>query len=51
MVGVLVYDEQLRRGSGGGTLLIALLVLLCLAVVQLARTADNTNGGPAQRTV
>ena len=40
-VGVLVYDEHISRGPGGGTLLIILLVLLCAAVVQLTRTADT----------
>jgi drug/metabolite transporter (DMT)-like permease len=41
-VGVLVYDEHISRGPGGGTLLIILLVLLCAAVVQLTRTADTS---------
>jgi drug/metabolite transporter (DMT)-like permease len=41
-VGVLVYDEHISRGPGGGTLLIILLVVLCAAVVQLTRTADTS---------
>jgi drug/metabolite transporter (DMT)-like permease len=40
-VGVLVYDEHISRGPGGGTVLIILLVLLCAAVVQLTRAADT----------
>jgi drug/metabolite transporter (DMT)-like permease len=37
VVGVLVYDEQIRRGPGDGALLVVLLVVLTLAVVQLTR--------------
>ena len=36
-IGVLVYDEHLRRGPLGGATLAGLLLLLTLAVIQLAR--------------
>lgn len=41
VVGVLVYDESLNRGPGGGIVLVALVVALALAVVQLARSSDE----------
>jgi hypothetical protein len=37
VIGVLVYDEHLRRGPAGGALLLILLLLLSVAVVQLTR--------------
>lgn len=40
VVGVLVYDERISRGPGGGAVLVALVVALGLAVVQLARSSD-----------
>jgi len=36
-IGVLVYDEHLRRGPLDGTVLLALLLLLAAAVIQLSR--------------
>lgn len=36
-IGVLVYDEHMRRGPLSGALLLALLLLLTASVVQLAR--------------
>lgn len=42
VVGVLVYDEQIRRGPGAGVALVALLILLGVAVIQLTRTPDDT---------
>ncbi|UQX86868.1 DMT family transporter [Jatrophihabitans telluris] len=36
-IGVLVYDEHLRRGPLSGTVLLALLLLLALAVIQLGK--------------
>lgn len=41
VVGVLVYDEHISRGPGGGVVLVALVVALGLAVVQLARSSDE----------
>jgi drug/metabolite transporter (DMT)-like permease len=51
VVGVSVYDEHIRRGPGGGIALVALLVLLGVAVVQLARSAPSAveQSGPARR--
>jgi hypothetical protein len=42
-IGVMVYDEQLRRGPLSGALLLALLLLLTTSVVQLGRieTGDS----------
>lgn len=40
VVGVVVYDEHIRRGPGGGALLIVLLILLSIAIIQIARTVD-----------
>lgn len=41
VVGVSVYDEHIRRGPGGGAILVALLLLLGVAIVQLARPPRN----------
>lgn len=41
VVGVLVYDERISRGPGGGVVLVVLVVALALAVVQLARSSDE----------
>jgi hypothetical protein len=41
VVGVMVYDEHIRRGPGGGTVLIGLLLLLTVAVIQLARSSEK----------
>jgi drug/metabolite transporter (DMT)-like permease len=38
VVGVFVYDEPIRRGPGGGSVLIALIVLLGGAAIQLTRS-------------
>jgi len=48
VVGVSVYDEHIRRGPGGGAALVALVLLLGVAVVQLARSPqrDPKRGGP-----
>ena len=40
VVGVVVYDEQIRRGPGGGVVLALLVVLLGTAVIQLARNPE-----------
>lgn len=40
VVGVVVYDEHIRRGPGGGVVLALLVILLGAAVIQLARTPD-----------
>ncbi|MDT4931267.1 MAG: hypothetical protein QOF92_4134 [Pseudonocardiales bacterium] len=42
VIGVLIYDERLSRGPGGGVVLVGLVLTLGLAVVQLARTTDET---------
>jgi drug/metabolite transporter (DMT)-like permease len=41
VVGVSVYDEHIRRGPGAGTALVALLALLGIAVMQLARSPQR----------
>ena len=41
VVGVSVYDEHIRRGPGGGAALVALVFLLGVAVVQLARSPQR----------
>lgn len=53
VVGVFVYDEQIRRGPAGGVVLALLVVLLGIAVIQLARNpeyaaarAEEAAGGP-----
>lgn len=40
VVGVVVYDEPIRRGAGGGVVLALLVVLLGIAVIQLARNPE-----------
>ena len=40
VVGVVVYDEHIRRGAGGGVVLALLVVLLGIAVIQLARNPE-----------
>jgi drug/metabolite transporter (DMT)-like permease len=40
IVGVVVYDERINPGPGGGVALALLVILLGLAVIQLARTQD-----------
>jgi hypothetical protein len=47
VVGVSVYDEHIRRGPGGGAALVALVFLLGVAVVQLARSPQR---GAKRRT-
>ena len=42
VVGVAVHDEHVNRGPGGGTVLVALLLLMGAAVIQLARTPAHT---------
>ena len=46
VVGVLVYDEHIRAGAAAGTVLAALLMLLGVAAIQLAR--DGPTGLPAR---
>jgi drug/metabolite transporter (DMT)-like permease len=41
VIGVLVYDERLRRGPGGGAFLFGCLLLLGVAVIQLTRCTDG----------
>lgn len=51
VIGVLVYDERINRGAGGGLALIALIVLLGIAVIQLTRSpAATAEGGEAGRS-
>lgn len=45
VVGVAVYDEQIRRGPGDGTVLVVLLIVLTLAVVQLTRASNHRFAG------
>jgi EamA domain-containing membrane protein RarD len=51
VVGVVVFDEHIRRGPGGGVALALLVVLLGIAVIQLARNpeyaAARAESGPA----
>lgn len=42
VIGVAVYDEHVHRGPGGGVLLVALLVVLGAAVIQLSRSTANS---------
>ena len=49
VVGVAVYDEHIRRGPGAGAVLLALLFVLGVAVVQLAREPDARPGRRAVR--
>jgi hypothetical protein len=44
VVGVAVYDEHIRRGPGAGAVLFALLLVLGVAVVQLAHEPDAGPG-------
>lgn len=49
VVGVVVYDERIRSGPGGGVVLALLVILLGAAVIQLARTpevAEEAAGPP-----
>ena len=51
VVGVVVYDERISTGPGGGVLLAFLVILLGLAVIQLARTeevAEEATGAPGE---
>ncbi len=49
VIGVAIYDEKLRLGPGHGALLLALLALLCVAVVRLARLGDGGASPPGPR--
>ena len=40
VVGVVVYDEHIRRGPGGGVALALLVILLGISVIQLARNPE-----------
>ena len=49
VVGVVVYDERIRMGPGGGALLAVLVIVLGVSVIQLARTPEvvaGVAGGP-----
>jgi hypothetical protein len=46
VVGVSVYDEQIRRGPGAGAALVGLVLLLGVAVVQLARSPQHAAKRP-----
>ena len=46
VVGVSVYDEHIRRGPGAGAALVGLVVLLGVAVVQLARSPQHAAKHP-----
>lgn len=51
VVGVVVYDERISTGPGGGVFLALLVILLGLAVIQLTRTeevAEEATGSPGQ---
>lgn len=45
-IGVLVYDEHLRRGPLGGTALLLLLLLLAASVIQLGRVEASDMSAP-----
>jgi drug/metabolite transporter (DMT)-like permease len=49
IIGITVYDEHVRRGPGGGTLLVALLLVLCAAIIQLARVNAAAEAQPPAR--
>jgi drug/metabolite transporter (DMT)-like permease len=40
-VGVVVYDEHISRGPGGGIILVLLVIVLGVAVTQLTRSPDQ----------
>ena len=40
VIGVLVFDERLKRGMGGGVALVAMIALLGVAIIQLTRSPD-----------
>lgn len=42
-IGVLVYDEHLRRGPLAGAALLLLMLALAVAIVQLGRTEFTTD--------
>ncbi len=50
VVGVSVYDEHIRRGPGAGAALVGLVVLLGVAVVQLARSPQHAAKHPSTVT-
>jgi hypothetical protein len=47
VVGVSVYDEHIRRGPGAGAALVGLVMLLSVAVVQLARSPQPAAKRPS----
>ena len=49
VVGVTVYDEQINVGPGAGSTLVLMLLVIGMAVIQLARTSNSISGvsGPA----
>lgn len=49
-IGVLVYDEHVRRGPLSGALLLALLLLLTASVVQLDRVESAEQPASLDRT-
>jgi drug/metabolite transporter (DMT)-like permease len=51
VVGVSVYDEHIRSGPGSGTALAALLLVLGVAAIQLARDSPAVDGSDPHETV
>lgn len=47
LIGVLIYDEHLRRGPGSGAVLLALMILLVVAVIGLGRVETTDESRPA----
>jgi drug/metabolite transporter (DMT)-like permease len=51
VVGVSVYDEHIRSGPGSGAVLAAMLLLLGVAAIQLARDRPAGDESPVRETV
>jgi uncharacterized membrane protein YobD (UPF0266 family) len=46
LIGVLIYDEHLRRGPGSGAVLLTLMILLVIAVIGLGRVETTSEPHP-----
>jgi drug/metabolite transporter (DMT)-like permease len=46
VIGVAVFDEHIRRGPGAGVALVIILLVIGIAVIQLARRSEDRLEGP-----
>jgi len=46
LIGVLIYDEHLRRGPGSGAVLLTLMILLVIAVIGVGRVETTSEPHP-----